>query len=410
MTTRPHDSHQFAALMALLVWLPLPLASNRPWSQALLVIWLSVQLGLWLWGYIRGRYSPSYCLLKAWWLHGLLGAHCAWQLGQLLWLPRVDWHSQVHTLCLSLALWTMFCLSLQLLSSGRRLRIAAGVLVGSALLQALFGSFMSLSGAEYLLFVPKDSYLGVATGTFVNRNSYAAYLTLCGSVGIGLMVSTLAAKPAGNWREHGRRLLQTLLSRKIVLRLSLVMIVAGLVMSHSRMGNSSFFISLMVLGPLGLILLRFNKKLGQRGSWRGMVLLLASLVIIDIAVVGTFFGVDKVAQRLQATSQASETRDDLLREAYPLLQQTYIEGAGGGTFYTLFPQYRQYETGARFYDLAHNDYLQFVLEFGLAGTLPLAALVLAVFVLGLRSQLSRGSSLLRGLGFGASMGCMAMAI
>ena len=408
--SRPADHRFFIGFLAILIWLPLPLASNRVWSEGLFIITallLAAMYGLW---FIRQKAEASFVLNKTKAALLLLALPLLWQLYQVFALAITDHFSQLQALFLSVAYVSLFILSLQLIDSKERIRLTATVLVASALFQALYGSFMNLTGVEYLFFVPKDSYFGVNTGTFVNRNSQAGYLVMCCAIGIGLMISTLASTPAKSFREHGRRWMQAILSRKIVLRLSLVMIVAGLVMTHSRMGNTSFFASLMIISPLALILGRFNKRVKNKGSWKGLFFLLASLVIIDIAVVGTFFGVDKVAQRLEATSVDKESRDDIVADAAPLLGEALYQGHGVSTFYTTFPEFRSYESGRGFYDLAHNDYLQFVSEFGLIGFLPLLLLCMVVFYLGLATQLRRGDRLLRGIGFGVAMAVLAMGI
>ncbi|MCV6624446.1 MAG: O-antigen ligase family protein [Cellvibrionaceae bacterium] len=395
--------------LGLLAWMPLPLASKRIWASMLLCVWVYVLSAFVIRFYIAHALQVPKPLRVAWPAFLLLGLSFSWQL-YLSMQANVDAFSAYLSSMLALAYILIFLLCFLLINSTERIKACAWVLVFSALFQALYGSFMNLSGIEYLFFVPKDTYFGVNTGTFVNRNSQAGYLVMCCSIGIGLMISTLASTPAKNIREHSRRWMQAILSRKIILRLSLVMIVAGLVMTHSRMGNTSFFASLMIISPLALILGRFNKRVKNKGSWKGLFVLLASLVIIDIAVVGTFFGVDKVAQRLEATASEKETRDDVVKSSAPLLDKVYVTGLGGGSFYTAFPEYRTYETGRSFYNLAHNDYLQFILEFGLIGFLPLLLLCMIVFYLGLAVQMRRGDRLLRGMGFGVSMAVLSMGI
>ncbi|MCV6625713.1 MAG: O-antigen ligase family protein [Cellvibrionaceae bacterium] len=403
------DKKLFYALLALLIWVPLPLASKRIWASMLLCTWVYALAAWAAWLLARQRLQPAAQLHKAWPALVLLGISLAWQC-YLTALANIETFSAYLSTMLGLAYALVFCLCLLLVNSRERIKLLAWVLVGSALFQALYGSLMDLSGVNYLFFVPKDAYIGVNTGTFVNRNSQAGYLVMCVSIGIGLMLSTLAKTPAQNLREHSRRWMQAILSRKIVLRLSLVMIVAGLVMTHSRMGNTSFFASLMIIGPLALLLSRFNKRIRHQGSLKGMLILLISLVIIDIAVVGAFFGVDKVAQRLEATATNTETRDEVVQNALPLLQQVYLGGLGGGSFYTSFTEYRTFDSGRAFYDLAHNDYLQFTLEFGLLGFLPLLLLCIWVFYLGLAAQMKRRNRVLRGVGFGAAMSILAMGI
>jgi O-antigen ligase len=86
-----------------------------------------------------------------------------------------------------------------------------------------------------------------------------------------------------------------------------------------------------------------------------------------------------------------------------------VFGAGAGSFYGAFPRYRGPEIGA-FYDHAHNDYTQFLVETGpigavLAGSLPLMALIASVLALSRRRD-----PLARGFAFACLMGVCALAI
>ena len=115
---------------------------------------------------------------------------------------------------------------------------------------------MVFSGLEYGFFVQKEVFRGLATGTFVNRNHLAGYLELCLAVGTGLMLSGLSGSAAEDWSESLRRLLRSLLSDKVRVRLALVVMVIGLVLTHSRMGNTAFFLSLSIVGTFYLLAVR----------------------------------------------------------------------------------------------------------------------------------------------------------
>ncbi len=312
--------------------------------------------------------------------------------------PTDSLHDAVWGWCLV----AMFCLTLQFVRSRSRILLTGYILVGSALFQAVYGSLMTFTGFEFSFLIPKESYQGVSTGTFINRNSQAGYLVMCVSLGIGLMISTLKDEGSYNWRERSRRWLTALLSKKIILRVALLIIVSGLVMTHSRMGNTSFFASLMIMGVLGLIL--------RRKATRSMVILLSSLLILDIFVVGTFFGVQEVADRLQNTSIEKESRDEVAKATIDLMQPQLLTGTGAGTFYTAFPEHRTEDVGRGFYVNTHNDYLEFSSEFGLLGTLPLGLVLLISLGAGLYAQYKRRDKLLRGIAFGSSMSIIAMLI
>ncbi|WP_315983502.1 O-antigen ligase family protein [Aliamphritea spongicola] len=238
---------------------------------------------------------------------------------------------------LGFALLLAFNLCLLLCTSTRRIKLLCYTLVGSGLFQAVYGSLMTLTGIEYLFFVPKDTYTGVATGTFINRNHLAGYLVLTLSLGVGMMIAKLNFNSEQNWRARAKRLLTTLLSSKASLRLILIIMVAGLVMTHSRMGNTAFFASLSITGVLALILLK--------SSLKSVMILITSLIIIDIFVVGTFFGVDKVAERLSNTSANTETRDEVNSYTLNAINEHILTGSGAGTFYTDFPKHRDFNVG-----------------------------------------------------------------
>lgn len=398
------DKKLFHFYLGILIWAPLPLASNRLWSQSLLcglVLALTVFV---LISFLRDKSTLATPLKKSLPIIGLFSLSLIWISAQSVsaFNLSISPFNSTHDSLLGWCLLAMFCLTLQLVRTKQRILLTGYVLVGSALFQAVYGSLMTLTGYEFSFLIPKESYEGVSTGTFINRNSQAGYLVMCVSLGIGLMISTLNDERSANWRERGRRWLSALLSKKIILRIALLIIVSGLVMTHSRMGNTSFFASLMIMGVLGLLL--------SRKASRSMVILLTSLLILDIFVVGTFFGVQEVADRLQKTSIEKESRDEVVRNTINMMQPQLMTGTGAGTFYTAFPEYRTEDIGRGFYVNTHNDYLEFSSEFGLLGVIPIGLVVLASLGAGLYAQYKRRNKLLRGIAFGASMSILAMLI
>ena len=80
----------------------------------------------------------------------------------------------------------------------------------------------------------------------------------------------------------------------------LVVMVIGLILSRSRMGNGAFFNSLLITG---LIALLFSPSFRQPGVYG----LLLSIIIIDIFLLGSWFGLEKVVQRMEQTTLVSES-------------------------------------------------------------------------------------------------------
>lgn len=396
------DTSLFYAYLTLLAWLPLPLGSNRPWAISLMSVMVFALLGCWLVLYIRKPLTTGRTFSRSLPVLALLLTAPLWAAFQLLQDISIDPANTLQSSLLGFALAGLFSLTVLMVRSKRRIKLLCYVLVGSGLFQALYGSMMTLTGIEYLFFVPKESYFGTATGTFVNRNHLAGYLVLTLSVGIGLMISTLDGQSASNWRDFFRRILTTLLGNKARLRIILVMMVAGLVMTHSRMGNTAFFASLAIAGVLALLL--------SKRSTKATIILISSLIIIDLFVVGTFFGVEKVVQRLENSSEASETRDEVNTYTLGAIQDNLLTGTGAGTYYTNFPAYRQYDAGKLFIDHTHNDYLEFASDYGVIVTGCLTLAVLWAFISAIRAQINRKTALMRGIAFSATMAIIALAI
>ena len=335
------------------------------------------------------------------WLIGLLFLVQVWAFIQWWWFSLSPYDSFL-AIIKGLTYTSLFCVTLLLVNSRTRISQLIWVMVLSATFQALYGSMMVLSGLELGFFNVKERYLGVATGTYLNRNHLAGLLELVLAMGIGLLL-TNPVEYFGSMRHRVKQFLEVLLSNKVILRLLLVIMVIALVMTRSRTGNTAFFISLMLTGLLALLLMR-RKTLGT-------TILLTSLLVIDVAIVGTFFGVDKVAERIQQTSSKHESRDEVTRDTLLLWQSEPVTGIGPGAFITAFPAFKGEDiTSDRYYNNAHNDYAQFLVEYGLPGFILLSMVGLICFWWAVSSLRKRRSRFFQGIGFGCTMAMIAYVV
>ena len=409
----------FVLYLAPLIWAPIPLGSNRAWGWPFLVIWVLVLALWWLSGRIRGKYSDPPILQDA---RPMLWCGLAW-LGYV-WLQLVPvpigmlemlspqaarWHiaavapdalaaapltldhyATLEAACKSTGYVAYFVLSLILLSNGNRIRVAAYVLIASGILQAMYGALISLQSPGQ-----------VASGTFANRNHYAAYLALCLSVGIGVLIASLTGAKNHSWKQFLRDVLHWIITPKMALRLGLVIMVIALVLTRSRMGNSSFFFGLLIAGAIGLLL--------SKRATKSMVVLLVSLVAIDVFIVGTYFGTQRVVERISQTTVETEDRDEVAGYAIDMWKDYPAFGSGLGSFPVVFPRYSGQGTQVP-YTHAHNDYVEFAAEVGLVGLSLLGLMVAMSFAVALRAQQLRRDPLMRGLSFAAIMGILTLMI
>jgi O-antigen ligase len=398
-----------AGLLALLVWLPLPLASNRDWSAALFVLVTALLAAAWAALLLIDPHRRRLQALRAGWpLLALLGLAQLWVAAQWLTGLSTDSGATFQYLLLGCAYSLLFALVLGLFTSPRRLTLLLAVLLVSGVAQAFYGSLMTLSGIERLAFQAKEAYLGVVTGTFVNRNHMAGYMELTLAAGIGLLLALRDGRPLSV-----RSLPDLLLGPKAWIRLGLVIMVIALVMTHSRMGNAAFFSSLIIVGGLFTLISREHRVRNAA--------ILASLLLIDLLIISNHFGLDGLQQRLMRTQfadqviagevvrPATEQRDDVVVYAIPQFMERPWTGFGAGAFEASFQRFPGADIRPH-YDHAHNDYLQFLIEFGAIGSAPLVLFVLGALFAALRAMRRPDSLYRSGIGLGAGLGILALVI
>ena len=405
-----------AAILALLVWLPLPLGSNRPMPVAILVLAVGVLIALWGVLLLRDPRHRQWRGLRAGApALGLLLAAQAWVAVQYIGGLTTNPGATMEYLALGLAYTGLFALVVALFSTRKRLNWLLGTLVVSGTLQAFYGALVVLTDFAWLQIGPDSG--GVVSGTFVNRNHLAGYLEMTLACGIGLM---LALRDDRDFRWH--HLAELMIGPKSRIRLALIIMVIALVMSHSRMGNTAFFSSLIIMGGLFTLITPRHRLRNA--------LILVSVLIIDLLVISQWFGLEELQQRLANTQFEDEVvlveddggvarevvvrrenvdRDDIAVYALPQWRERPVVGFGAGTFETSFQRFPGPDV-TRLFDHAHNDFLQFAIEYGAVGVVPLAGFVLFAFWQALRPVWRRASLYRGGVGLGAAMGILALMI
>lgn len=432
------DRWVFGGLQLLLVWAPLPLGSNRTWAIGLLLFGaVGLSLGAaWMWRHMLPQAWARLSLFR--WPLGLLGCFVLLTWLQALPLPAAwvavlspmaaqaqanlphDWITlsldpfQTRVMgTLAVTYWLVFALVLLIVNSAERLQRMAQVLVWSAVLQVVLGAVLFSLKAEYRIFYTQVVHTRMI-GTFVYHNSMAGYLCMCLAMGIGLMLARLGTQKVSypHWRARVLAAVQFMLSNKMHLRLMLIVIVIGLVLTRSRMGNSAFFSAMLVVGSLALWFARNTAP-------RTVVALIASLIIVDVLVIGTAVGLEKVVDRIQQTdmmagdggmAESFEARTEAARASLPIVADYPLFGTGGGSYYNVFLNYRTPDYGYAYVDHTHNDYVEIATDYGLLGLGLMGSLVALTLVTVLRVLAKRRSSVPWGMAFGVAMAIVGLLI
>jgi len=418
----------FYSYLGLLCWLPIPLASKSNLAQIFFVVLLSLLCCLCCSDSLFYKKSsiPS-AARKAVPVYVLFVLYLFWIAFQILPLPNnwifvlspvriqfpnidqqvshltLSFHpaSSWHHLLLGIGYMELFVLTLMLVDTQHRLKQLLYTLLILGSVQAIYGSFMTLSGIEKQLWFDKEAHIGVATGTLLNRNHFANYLTYGIAAGIGLLLSFPSAIRPHTWREWIRSLTNWLLSAKGFVRLSVIIMVIGLILTRSRMGSTAFLGSLTIAGLIWLTL--------SRNLNRATLILFASLLFVDIALMGSWFGANKIIDRIEKTNSETDMRNHMLPYMETMANDFWIAGTGAGTFADTFPLYKKQLT-TFWYNEAHSDYLQFFIEDGVIGMTPLLLIVLFALVKTIQTIRNRHAKLLVATGFSLLMGLTATGI
>lgn len=418
----------FYSVLATITLVALPLGSNRPWAWSLLELTIFAIAFLYV-GHrlIKGTKTPSHSGASTIPLPSLifpsfvlLQVFVALQLlplpqalfDQLLYSKEIwaDANGTQSTMSVDIGqtqiqllkgiAYTIFVwLLIKLTDTEEKLLQLAYIVFLAGLVQASYACIENLLNWQTgLLFDIENS--DRADGSFVYHNHLANYLLLTGSIGIGLLIGQFNNKELrGRSKTWLARTANFLLSNKFIIRGGLIVVIIALILTKSRMGNAGFFAAIALVSVYALFF--------YKGRPKAFTFLIISFFVLDLIIVGTVFGVDKVKQRMQETSFASEARDDVLIDGVAMLESTPALGTGAGTFYSSFPKFQSYVYHA-FYDHAHNDYLQFVMEFGWGFALVALALILHALWQALMSVRYKKGRKLKALNFGCSVAILGM--
>lgn len=419
----------FIFFCMIIIWTPIPLGSHRIWSAALLEFLVAMLFVIWL---ITLKSPLPKALTHNKTIIALFALIPLWSALQLIPLPPdiitlISPHHQnyiianqwqplsletgatLYKLQKSIAYSLFFILALGLINTPERVNTIAQLIVINGVLQAVYGVLVVLGGPAFDVLgigaAANRERITSAGGTFVNRNNFAGYLEMSIAVGIGLLIAQILInkdKFAG-FRASMRNFLITMLSGKARLRVFLALMVVALVLSHSRGGNSAFYASLGICAVIGLWLYRKHQKS------KSLALLFGSLIAIDVLILSSWFGLDTLAQRLETTETQQEERTFVFQNSFNLVQDFWLTGSGSGSFYSIFPNYRDNQS-LYFYDFAHNDYLQLWIEYGLIGLSFFGLIVLLSFIKAIKAQQQRHTAILKGMGFAAMMAIISLMI
>ena len=292
---------------------------------------------------------------------------------------------------------------LALPEAGRR-RLAH-LAVGMAVFQSLLGLMQYRAAGDAFLCFGANICGASAHGTYYDYDHLAGLLEMLLPVAVGLVGANIggaghAPRYRAGWRERLGFWLSWRGHSTAMLGACCVAILLGLVFTRSRSG-----ITIIMLGIL-VCLAVFARRLGEGNKASAMI---GTVVVVALGLV-LDIGLAPVLQRFSFEDSLHDARLLIYSHALEGIGKFLPLGSGPGTFPEVFRQFQPVEFGNRFINHAHNDYLEWLFEGGLAGGL-LLALILALYLrqwLRLAAAGPRHSS--RYVQYGAGIGLLLLAL
>ncbi len=411
-------------ILGLLIFSPLPAASVHAWS--ILVIQLAVVIMLAAYMLMGDKPQPNPFLSKI--LHKptyLFGGFFALLALQILPLPKfmvkilspqtfefyknffADF-SEINFISISvipfqtiregleiLAYVMLGFLIVRTITNRKQIIRLFYVITAMGIFQALYGFFELYSHNPRILFYKKVHYLDCVTGTFVNRNHLSGYLEMILPVSVGLIIARIGIF---NW--SGLRLKEKLmlisergLSWIILMSLGIVSMAMAIIFSESRSGIFILVFSFILLA--GLASLYYQRENKEKKKIKNYL----KILFLVILIFSFYLGIEATIARFSLDRLLHENRPVVWGNTIEMFSDFPFFGSGLGTFGFVYPAYEESRLFVK-YSHAHNDYLEYLAETGIIGSILLWGAILYLLVSVFLMWKDRRHPLARALGLG----------
>ena len=385
----------FALYLLMLGWAPIPLGSNRIWAWSLLeaVIYALVAMIIIVSLIADKAMVPTRALSRHRTIIALFAFRLLYLLFQCLPLPveliavfssaKAGWYQtgslipdpSYGTLTASvsnslvefykqLAYVLFFCLTLCLVDTRKRFFLVIFVLVAVASMESVYSVIAQSVDDIFMRWRPIHSKF--TSGTFVNKNHFAANLSFATALTMGLCLYCMPQSDRladSNLKSENirRKLLSInsfLLSPAVGLLGVLLILITGLVLSLSRGAIVALTASVVVMIFYGV------HRRGRRSPEGRIFLLLLFISVLASYWIGN-------AKILASFMRLASDTSRLIhwRQTLDMFSDFWLTGVGNGAYQHVFTQFKDGKYVNYLIDFAHNDHLQLLAEQGLLGAI-----------------------------------------
>ena len=223
-------------------------------------------------------------------------------------------------------------------------------------LHAFLATLLYFNTNPDILFLDNTSYKSSSTGFFVNRTVFSIFLIFCLICGLEYLKNIAKTDFYKNKDNY---------FKKIYVRIFIIFITIGIITTFSKLGNFILFLTILFY--------LFHNYFIEKNSNRTFSIILIFIIILDIFILGFYFGGDKLIGRFLFLSNDFVINDDsksisrieIISFSFNQFKNNLIFGYGAGGFENVFKI--NFSSDILFANHAHSDIFEFLGEFGILG-------------------------------------------
>ena len=395
----------FFLLFCLIIFInPFPLGSNRVWAWSFEALFATSLIALMIIFSIFSKTSISWhrlaymkfelSLIVFWLVVNVLYlipvplsiltlisptvAQAYTEINQSSGYLSLDVYATFETLMLSLYYFTIFILGVTLVNTRKRIKYVLAVFLILGVFESIYSMYLVSIGQTGTLIQVTTVSVFNASGTFINKNHLVAFLSLCFILGLTLRMILTKDDNDESYLGLKVRMIRYVSRPLRLLDFSLFLILAGIWNTHSRAGLLSFILSILFL----LLLVGLIKKI-KMINYKTIIsaILLSILLVIvvadDIGYILETLGV-KSDDSMRYILNSAQGRLLAFEQVVENFSQYWFTGVGPGAYPVFFVNHRSIEQTA-FFDHAHNDYIEFIIEYGVFSFIILLLMILFLY-------------------------------
>lgn len=290
----------------------------------------------------------------------------------------LDVYASFKILMLSVYYFVLFVLGVILISSRKRIRLVLFLFLALGVFEAVYGMYLVSVGQTGTLVQVTSVASRNASGTFINKNHLVAFLSMSFILGLSLRLMVLSRLQKTSHLDWKIRAVRYISQPLRLLDFGLFLILTGIWATHSRAGLASFLLAILFFSGF----LFFSKRV-KSINYKAILTAFALVVVLLIVVADDVnYFMESLGQRsddgMQRVLSSAEGRLLAVDQAVNNIHQYWFSGVGPGAYQVFFVNHRMLEQTA-FFDHAHNDYIEFAVEYGVLSLLLLVLLLLFLY-------------------------------